>query len=94
MNTLKVCFYDFKLDKLVAVEDWKDLPDKIAMTSVLLAGHYQSGRHRMPSHIWVAFDLKDVLRIFHLNENPEVDEKLLNRIKDKVIEIRSREVAA
>lgn len=77
---MKVGFYDKKSDSLVAVEDWLDSPSFITATSLQLAMIYQSGRHRMPSNIWVAFDV-GVLRIFHLEENPQVDKNVFNRIK-------------
>jgi hypothetical protein len=78
---MKVCFYDKKTDSLVAVEDWLDSPDLITITSLYMAKTYQSGRHRMPSNLWVAFDGDKTLRIFHLDEHPSVDENVLNRIK-------------
>lgn len=92
MHGLKVAFYDHKTDSLVEVEDWQDSPDFITMTSVQMAAMYQSGRHRMPSDVWIVFDGSEVLRIFFLAEHPRCVSVVSERVKCLVINFRASRV--
>lgn len=88
MTTFKVCFYDKKKDALVEIEDFSGSSDSITYTSLILTSTYQSGKHRMPSSIWLAFNSEDVLRVFFLEANPQPDNIVLDRINELVQEIR------
>lgn len=90
MQQLKVCFYVPDKDVLAEIEDWHDSADKLPYTSALMASIYQSGKHRMPSGIWVVFDGADVLRVFFLGARPRIDDALMDRIKARVDEYRIR----
>ena len=92
MHGLKVAFYDHKTDSLVEVEDWQDSPDFITVTSVQMAAMYQSGLHRMPSDVWIAFDGIEVLRIFFLAEHPRRVPVVSERVKCLVANFRALEV--
>lgn len=86
---LKVGFYDPKNDALVSVEDWNGSSSSITFTSLQMASMYQKGRHRMPSSVWLAFDIEDVLRVFFLEESPRFDAALMDRIKASVDKYRN-----
>jgi len=69
-NTKKsvfVAFFDPEKRQLVEVEQAALSAEQVTMTSLHLTSMFESGNHRLPSSIWVSFDLVDKLRIFFLD---------------------------
>ena len=62
---MKVAFFDLQKSKLVEIEN---LPaDDVTAASIHLTAAFSSGRHCMPSPIWVAFDFRGKIRVFFLD---------------------------
>lgn len=66
-NPVFVAFFNPENRQLIEVEQVAISPDQVTMTSLYLTSMFESGNHRMPSSIWVSFDLVDKLRIFFLD---------------------------
>lgn len=65
--TFHVGFFDLSKQVLVEVEEANFPPEQVTMTSCVLTDLYLSGKHTLPSSIWVVFDESDLLRIFFLD---------------------------
>lgn len=79
---LKVAFYDPAGDRLVHRERFGRDMATARFTAVMLADSFASGRHRMPSPYWVAWDHKaEELSVFYLGQTGGVDERMCERIR-------------
>ena len=67
-DPIKVGFYVERDDRMVEVEDWPDTIEVARATMVKMAAMYQSGRHRMPSPVWCAWNQKEFASIFFLDD--------------------------
>ena len=83
---LHVGFFDLSKQVLVEVEEADFPAEQVTMTSCVLTDLYRTGKHKLPSAVWVVFDEADTLRIFFLDlENPQgIDESTLEKIKARV----------
>lgn len=61
-------FYDLSKNAIVEAEPLSFPVEQIPATSTHLAALYQSGKHSLPSAIWIVFDFEDTLRVFFLAE--------------------------
>jgi hypothetical protein len=78
-DPIKVGFYDFATDAMVAVELWDGSIGTARLASLHLANMYQSGRHRMPSRVWCIWNQKEYASIFFLDDKPR-EEAFLNHV--------------
>lgn len=82
---LQVAFYDPRTDKIVSQEPFGSDIQEARLASCGLTALWASGRHRMPSPYWVAWDHdEDIFSVFLLDQNRVPKEKTLNRIKELV----------
>jgi hypothetical protein len=77
---MKVGFYNDKTHTMVAVEPWDLGWEKARYTGVMLSSMYQSGRHRMPSPWWCAWD-DDNFSIFDLADSQPKESAALDSIE-------------
>lgn len=81
---LQVGFYDKVGDVMVEVERFPKGLDVARTTSLQLTMLWASGKHRLPSPYWVAWDnSKHVLSVFALDGDVP-DEALCERIRELV----------
>lgn len=86
---MKVAFFNPEKSKLVEVDN---LPESsVIEASMHLTAAYSSGHHGLPSPIWVAFDLREKIRVFFLEGSPPQGvESLLSGIETAVKEYRRK----
>lgn len=82
---MKVAFYDPQKARLVAVDNLSET--EVVPVSMYLTTAYSSGRHSLPSPIWLAFDLRGKIRVFFLDLVADFDpDPLLKNIENVVDE--------
>lgn len=84
-----VAFFDLEKKELVEVETISTTPEGITMSGVQLTALFESGKHRLPSSVWLSFDLKDQLRVFFLDGVMAFQaQPLLDSIQSSVVSFR------
>lgn len=84
-----VAFFDFERKQLIEVEQAPLSPEQVTMASLHLTSMFETDNHRLPSSVWVSFDLVDKLRIFFLDGCMAMHaEVICNAIQNAVVAYR------
>lgn len=79
-DPIKVGFYDKKTHSMLEVELWPHDIQAARVASAHMAVMYQTGRHRLPTEIWCAWNQTEYASIFFLDDKPSSDEAFMNSI--------------
>lgn len=66
---MKFGFFDVKKGDMVEVEDAEFSSLFVTTTALQLSAMWQSGKHKLPSRIWCAWEGQDDFRIFMLDRS-------------------------